>query len=289
MKIISPPPSIIKKINSIIFRFLWADQPETIKRETLMLPIDQGGLQVYSIQNRIKNNHIQLIQKYVSANTLDHAWMGLFKYWLGIPLRVIKPIQTSDVTTLFESPILTPFRITYRQHPNIITYNNKTSSKIINSKLSELSTHTPKIKLLYPSINLKELSKYQYYKILTSREKDLLYLMVNHGLYTKTLQQNRSSYTISTNCNYCNRYPETQEHLYHLCNFLHPARKFFITHVQNITNDKSFTLPSPYFNVSKYPEKQIKYIALFYIEIWNNRSSALTINDFIYKLYNKLN
>ena len=38
------PPKFAEKVNDICFKFIWNFKPDKIKRQTLVLPVDKGGL-----------------------------------------------------------------------------------------------------------------------------------------------------------------------------------------------------------------------------------------------------
>ena len=76
----NPNPQIIKEINSTLFKFLWDNKPDKIKREQATLPTSIGGLNMINIEDFIKALKITWIRRLVKS-------------------------QNSPIKTLFESTI----------------------------------------------------------------------------------------------------------------------------------------------------------------------------------------
>ena len=77
----NPDPETIKEINTSLFRFLWDNKPDKIKREQSFLPSFSGGLNMINIEHFIKALKITWIRRLVKS-------------------------QNSPIKTLFESTII---------------------------------------------------------------------------------------------------------------------------------------------------------------------------------------
>ena len=49
----------IKEINSLIFSFIWSNKRECIKRDTLILPYERGGMNMFNLQAKLKTISFQ--------------------------------------------------------------------------------------------------------------------------------------------------------------------------------------------------------------------------------------
>ncbi|CAF1135238.1 unnamed protein product, partial [Brachionus calyciflorus] len=49
----------IKDLNSLIFKFIWNSPIELIKRDILILPFEEGGMNMFNLYGRLKNIHMQ--------------------------------------------------------------------------------------------------------------------------------------------------------------------------------------------------------------------------------------
>ncbi|KAI8521375.1 hypothetical protein Bbelb_011290 [Branchiostoma belcheri] len=83
------PNSVRKKIEKAMFDFLWDGKTEMVKRETLYLPKEEGGLGLVSIQHKanallLKSVKKALMDPHVPTSCYTH-------YWLGLSLRRIDP------------------------------------------------------------------------------------------------------------------------------------------------------------------------------------------------------
>ena len=49
MSMLEAPKSELEKVNKLIFKFIWKNKPDKIKRDVLYQTIDRGGLKVPNI------------------------------------------------------------------------------------------------------------------------------------------------------------------------------------------------------------------------------------------------
>ena len=75
----------IKQINKKIYRFIWNNNCELVKRDTLILPYEEGGMNMFHLETRIKT--ILLQQFYYIYMKFDSMFYGLSVYWLKFELR----------------------------------------------------------------------------------------------------------------------------------------------------------------------------------------------------------
>ena len=84
MKATQIPKFYMKKVNSLVYPFIWNSKREKVARNIVNLPYDRGGLNMTDIKTRCKANLILKI--YNIERNLNQPWAMLYTYWLGITL-----------------------------------------------------------------------------------------------------------------------------------------------------------------------------------------------------------
>ena len=72
----SPEPAIIKEIEKLIFKFLWNNKPDKIKRSYLYRQYDLGGLKMVNITEFIKSLKLSWLKRY---HLQDVKWKVFFR------------------------------------------------------------------------------------------------------------------------------------------------------------------------------------------------------------------
>ena len=83
------PEIVSRKLNKLLFTFLWKKRPEAVKRETLYNSFSEGGFQVINISVKIDSLRVKHILHTIKGT--DAKWGFLAKYWVGIHLRKYAP------------------------------------------------------------------------------------------------------------------------------------------------------------------------------------------------------
>ena len=77
----------MKKVNSLVYPFIWNSKREKVARNIVNLPYDRGGLNMTDIKTRCKANLILNI--YNIERKLNQPWAMLYTFWLGITLKPV--------------------------------------------------------------------------------------------------------------------------------------------------------------------------------------------------------
>ena len=72
------PETYVKKINDMIFEFIWSGRKPKLKRDVLHLPKCQGGLNVPNFQNMLKIAQIKWIKLFIETDI--RPWKTIFEY-----------------------------------------------------------------------------------------------------------------------------------------------------------------------------------------------------------------
>ena len=79
------PLPIEKQINQTVFRFLWSEKNELVQRNTMYLPIDQGGQGVTDIKRKVKALHLKFLQHIIDEQ-YQAPWALFARYNIGVQL-----------------------------------------------------------------------------------------------------------------------------------------------------------------------------------------------------------
>ena len=83
--IIQLPNNVAREIQSTIFRFIWGNKPESIKRTCMFSGYDNGGMNVINIA--VKLDAFQVFHLYKLIKGHSAKWTYFAIYWLGHKLR----------------------------------------------------------------------------------------------------------------------------------------------------------------------------------------------------------
>ena len=75
--VITIPEKYLSEINRLIFKFVWRNKKDKIKRDIMHTGIDKGGLNVPDIVSIVKASRFNWIKRYISPK--NHLWKTLFE------------------------------------------------------------------------------------------------------------------------------------------------------------------------------------------------------------------
>ena len=76
------PDNVIKKIDELVYNFLWNSKPPKIKKSTIIAPIKEGGLGMIDTQTIHQSAKISWIKRLLQPN--DSKWKTLMLYMLNL-------------------------------------------------------------------------------------------------------------------------------------------------------------------------------------------------------------
>ena len=79
-----PNEKILKNIEKLVFSFLWSNKPDKIKREIIMRPKDEGGLDLFHPKDFIRSLKLSIISRFINPN-FKHPWKDMFINQLKFP------------------------------------------------------------------------------------------------------------------------------------------------------------------------------------------------------------
>ena len=84
------PSNFAEKVNDICFKFIWNFKPEKVKRQTIVLPVDKGGLNMVDfsiVDNPLKQPESNAFMKLMVVNGAP-SW-PLLQLNTGVDLSLI--------------------------------------------------------------------------------------------------------------------------------------------------------------------------------------------------------
>ena len=278
---IFPPPSyILREITSSIYNFVWNRGKDKINRETMTLPIAQGGIGLVDI--KCKYLALFLNQMMKVFNNISTPWVNYGHQYLGLLLRKYDNYKFDNCS-----------------HPHRIIIQNG-FYKEISKALKKLEQNIPNFKIT-PDLDSKK-----FYKLLLQADnirprciprnpqidfkeiflhldnKNIDYLAFNvtflatHGVLPVAQKLNKWKIDKNPNCKSCPNCPETEEHLFIYCAQNHLCKHWLLniiyrTYNYALTNeDLIFGFQTKHIN-----SKQITFFLTEYrLAVWLCRNRA---------------
>ena len=88
------PEHFVKKVDTLIFHFLWGANMDKVKRKTIIGRIEQGGLKMVDIQSMIEAQRTMWVKRYFKQG-LDAGWTYFLQYKTDYIFKI-------DVLSLFK-------------------------------------------------------------------------------------------------------------------------------------------------------------------------------------------
>jgi hypothetical protein len=281
LKIRDPPEGIIKKIERVIYVFIWKGKREWLRRDSCRISSLNRGLGVRCPRAMRKMFLLQQLQKMITNET--QPWMGFCLYWMGFSLRDINPdlrnkthihaeVIKSNRHRIMKS-LLDEVRrnghVEWTQSAKDITYDTIALTYNWKHKIVENS----------PDENWERM-----WEVLNIRQGSMFYttnfkivhniLPTNQNLYDwKIIRKNK--------CTYCEREPETIAHLFVECTCLVELRELVGIILQNETRthiimNKENIIGSQTCSYGRKIAAKAQHILNVYkLEIWKARNKQV--------------
>jgi len=231
--------SLYKKLTSYMFRFIWKNSTERVRRSIIYQNYEYGGLRVVDIYRKICAYHIRHIFSFLKGDFAK--WHSFTEYWLGLSLRHYKAslwrndIPHSSEISPFYKGCLKIFRSVYPD-PHLIN-GPIPSLKSIYWKLIEQEAITPNIFRKHREIDFKQSMKHIHNKLNYPDSRELSWQV---ALNVQATNDNLYKYHIvqAPNCTCCSDI-ETAVHLFLKCRIAQPVWQEISTFLHNFSNRKS--------------------------------------------------
>ena len=277
------PEIVLRKINKLLFTFLWNKKPEAVKRDILYNNFSEGGFQVINISVKIDSLRVKHILNIIKGT--DAKWGFLAKYWVGIHLRKYAPALAaldcphSERMPPFYWRVLHVFRLFIAAFPTY-TANQTVTTKFIYQRLLNKDLHSPRICGVYPLIDFSLTWKWVNCPFVDAPYRDLSWRIAHNVLPTQSYLYKYGISRISK-CYLCGRGVETLQHLFFGCTALHGLWSFVENVFASLTGTNvSIPLQTILFNVFQerthavHNELLVLLVNMFKHSIWFKRNQS---------------
>ena len=277
------PEIVLRKLNKLLFTFLWNKRPEAVKRETLYHSFSEGGFQVINISIKIDSLRVKHILNIIKGT--DAKWGFLAKYWVGIHLRKHAPALAaldcphSERMPPFYWRVLHLFRCFISAFPTY-TATQSVTTKFIYNCLLKKDLHPARICSVYPLNDFTITWKWVNCSFVDSPYRDLSWRIAHNVLPTQSYLY---KYGISriAKCYLCGHGVETLQHLFFYCTVLHGLWSFVENVFTSLTGTNvSISLQAILFNVfqahiqTEHNELFVLLVNMFKHCIWFKRNQS---------------
>ena len=260
----------LKEINGLIFRFIWGNSAELVKRDTLILPTTSGGLNAFHIKSKLKTIVMQQFN-YISINYKKPAY-NLSVYWLKYKLRGVKLKNYNIIPegTDEKRPKIYKFMIETFNEYEKINKDYKVGKKYLKSKMvyeqfKKSYEVKPKCEELGINIDWALIYKKLMHKNMNSKLQEINYKVLNNALSLNM----RFSSRLGKKCYLCKKQTEDLDHLFINCTISNKLFLFF----KETTKKFDFKLNknSIYYGLGLDFLDNI-YISIYKLTIWQTRN-----------------
>ena len=276
-----------KKINKIVFQYIWGGRYEPIRRTTVYRPKKEGGLAIVDCFSKAKTI---MLSTFLKCYTHEEYRNTLMYYYCYIRLNNILPSvysihNSTPITTTYYNIVINDLRNIL--HLPGFPYTSK-SNIYMNMLIKEDSLAESQ----YPTLNWKNIWENYLSLFIYSFDKEILYKHLHICLAT-----NKKLFSMNLiNSNKCNRcsadMEQTSLHLFYECEnikifFMWLLRTMFYMSDFNPTSNIKLI----YFD-NKYRNRQQKnicniFIAAYILTVWKTRKENLRIGILKMMIINK--
>ena len=115
--LLGPNCSLIKKIDTLIFNFLWGSKRDKVKREVIKRKKDEGGLGLFDFSDYLTSMKMNIIKKILNPK-FKHSWKSIFVRQFKFPDQI--EISVENALTCEKSVIVKNILTTFVQWKNKI-------------------------------------------------------------------------------------------------------------------------------------------------------------------------
>ena len=257
----------IKEINLMLFRFIWNSKIELIKRETLILPYENGGMNMFHLESRLKTVSLQTYL-YIRKNYHRDFYQLSIK-WLKFNLRDLGLKNFNLIPYGGDIGIPETYQFIIECQNEFKNYDKKFCSKNYTSKKTYELFRKPYEKKSKREDEYKNINWTDVYNKINDRSLDSNLRVLNYKIFNEALNLNiKLSKKFGEKCVFCETHTETRDHLFFECLFI---KKMFEIIMNKLKNKNVFNKLDLILNLN-LDERDIKTISIFKMSIWSFRN-----------------
>ena len=266
--VLNLPTRLARRLQYLIFRFVWSEKPESVARTTMYSGYAKGGMSIVNIAVKIDSFHVFHLYRLLKGHCAKWSFFAI--YWLGLKLRHFVPLYGSNlIPHSFKCPsfyktAVYKFEAFAKLVPDLMVRNDITVKFIYNIFMEHIIS-PPIVVRKYPSIAFDvNVWPNIHNNLVDGNLRDLAWRVAHNILPTNDLLYRRRIRK-SFICPLCSMQRETIAHLFIECPVVRPVWDFMQYLARAFSDsDVVFTRQTVLFNVFK--DKHTKYrIALFFI------------------------
>ena len=278
-RVFTPPKKWLSRIEKAIFQHVWKGSTETVSRQILKRPLNQGGINILPLLQQ--SVALQIKDLWSIHREKKPPWVFFLMYWLLDNLRFLFP-ETSHLATNTPKHVIGPKP---RHHSDMLSFLKLAQTELKNCKV--VATGKVRMSLMKtreepegltkakrnlrdevsPTLNWKALNMSSYFGAHPANHGDVRFLLSHDALLTRARLARWYNWTPShAQCPRCTS-PETSVHLF-TCRKLRPLHKLVYKILQP-TLGKGVTLTGLLFGKLN-PLAQSLITELFH-QIWRAR------------------
>ena len=244
------PEKFLKVCNRSLFKFVWKDKVECMKRSTMINPYFEGGVGVIDIESKMHAMRVMHVRELIFGEYCK--WHSFAIYWVGFALRKYRPEFGSNLIPhsvfrpkFYDSVIRSlDLLVTIKPDFDLQSATVKKLYWIFVSNKKEPS----RVIVRHPTLDFSEIFPNTYNDFISPELRDLNFKIVNDIVPVGDFLYKRNI-TPLCSCVFCGYNMESVDHLFVLCPFV----KEFWLFVQEIV-----------YNMFEYKIPLIKDIIVFH-------------------------
>ena len=260
----------IKKINKKIYSFIWNSSIELVKRDTLILPFDKGGLAMFNLKARLETTLFQQFL-YLTRN-YQRPFFCISVYWMKFHLRYLN-LKNFNIIPFGDDRFMPKYykgmiecvkkfkKIDKDCLINFKKYNSKTSYELLRKEYEIRSSCEKEIintdwDVCYRRIHNRKLN---------SNMRSLNYRALNNAMSINMKFSNR----LGVKCYLCNNKFETNSHLFVECR----TSRLYFEQIRTELEDKELEISKESILMNKeLSERDSIIVSLYKYSIWKVRN-----------------
>lgn len=262
------PEKYIKKYESSIYKFIWNGAIEYIKRDTLILPFNQGGLNMFCIKAKLETIIFQQFKQVVLCH--EKSSYQLSVYWTKFNLRELK-LKNFNLIPCGDDSQRSIYYTKMIETVNKIKKLDKNYIKNIESYSSK-KTYEFLVKDYYIKPNIEsfpiQVEWSKIYNDIHTRIKDNNSRTINYKILMDALPLNNRIVKNKDKCYFCKRFKEDRDHLFINCQI---TRDMFSIASLNLDVRRNLSFKNIILQENQ-DEKDYLYISSFKFIIWKIRN-----------------
>ena len=257
----------IKELNSMIFKFIWHSPIELIKRDTLILPYQDGGMSMFHLSARLKTIALQTYL-YIRRNYQRDFYQLSIK-WLKFQLRDLGLKNFNLLPYGGDEGLPEMYQVIIDSQNEFKEYDRNFTRKNLTSKMTYELFRKPYEKRSKRESEYIDINWTEVYNKINNKSLDSDLRVINYKILNEALSLNIKLYnTLGEKCIFCEKHTETRDHLFVECSF---TKKMYEYVRPKLNNQNSCNKLEIIINFN-LDEDDVKVISIFKMSIWSLRN-----------------